>query len=203
MARLFDGWFYTASYLCSMQLYIKNMVCDRCILAIKEQLEKAGISYNKVNLGEVELDKEPSPAQLSDLNKGLTAIGFELLDDKKEKLVEKVKNIIISLVHRNEEDNNKKLSALLEEKLQLDYHYLSNLFSATEGVTIEKYAIRQRIERVKELLTYNELSLSEIADQMEYSSVQHLSQQFKKETGLTPSQFRELKDKMRKPLDKV
>ncbi|SEO92681.1 Helix-turn-helix domain-containing protein [Niastella yeongjuensis] len=179
------------------------MVCDRCILVIKEQLNKAGIPYHKVNLGEVELENEPAPDQLDNLNKGLTAIGFELLDDKKEKLVEKVKNIIISLVHRSGEGNNKKLSALLEEKLQLDYHYLSNLFSSTEGITIEKYAIRQRIERVKELLTYNELSLSEIADQMEYSSVQHLSQQFKKETGLTPSQFRELKDKFRKPLDKV
>lgn len=200
MARWFDGW---ALYLCIMQLYIKNMVCDRCILAIKEQLEKAGIAYTRVNLGEVELDKEPAPEQLHDLNKGLTAIGFELLDDKKEKLVEKIKNIIISLVHRNEEGSNKKLSALLEEKLQLDYHYLSNLFSATEGITIEKYTIRQRIERVKELLTYNELSLSEIADQMEYSSVQHLSQQFKKETGLTPTQFRELKENNRKPLDKV
>jgi AraC-like DNA-binding protein len=172
-------------------------------LAIKEQLEKAGLSYTRGNLGEVELDKEPAPEQLNDLNKGLTAIGFELLDDKKEKLVEKIRNIIISLVHRNEEGNNKKLSALLEEKLHLDYHYLSSLFSATEGITIEKYTIRQRIERVKELLTYNELSLSQIADQMEYSSVQHLSQQFKKETGLTPSQFKELKDNLRKPLDKV
>lgn len=186
-----------------MQLYIKNMVCDRCILAIKEQLQKAGIPYTRISLGEVELESDPTAAQLHNLNTGLTAIGFELLDDKKEKLVEKVKNIIIALVHRQEEENNKKLSALLEEKLQVDYHYLSNLFSSTEGITIEKYTIRQRIERVKELLTYNELSLSEIANQMEYSSVQHLSQQFKKETGMTPSQFRELKDKFRKPLDKV
>jgi AraC family transcriptional regulator len=186
-----------------MQLYIKNMVCDRCILVIKEQLKKAGIGFKQVNLGEVELDKEPTPEQLDVLNHNLTAIGFELLDDKKEKLVEKIKNIIISLIHRNDDGNNKKLSAILEERLQLDYHYLSNLFSSTEGLTIEKYAIRQRIERVKELLTYNELSLSEIADQMEYSSVQHLSQQFKKETGLTPTQFRDLKENTRKPLDKV
>jgi AraC family transcriptional regulator len=186
-----------------MQLYIKNMVCDRCILVIKEQLEKAGIAYNNVTLGEVTLVKEPAPEQLEHLNRNLTSIGFELLDDKKEKLVEKIKNIIISLIHRNEDGNNKKLSAILEEKLQLDYHYLSNLFSSTEGITIEKYSIRQRIERVKELLTYNELSLSEIADQMEYSSVQHLSQQFKKETGLTPTRFRELKENTRKPLDKV
>ena len=191
------------AYLCSMQLYIKNMVCDRCILVIKEQLEKAGIPYNNINLGEVELEKDPTPQQLEVLNKNLTSIGFELLDDKKDKLVEKIKNIIISLIHRNEDSNNKKLSAILEERLLLDYHYLSNLFSSQEGITIEKYSIRQRIERVKELLTYNELSLSEIADQMEYSSVQHLSQQFKKETGLTPTQFRELKDNTRKPLDKV
>jgi AraC family transcriptional regulator len=179
------------------------MVCDRCILVIKEQLEKAGIAYNSVHLGEVAITHEPTPEQLAMLNKNLTAIGFELLDDKKDKLVEKIKNSIISLIHRNEDGNNKKLSAILEEKLQLDYHYLSNLFSATEGITIEKYTIRQRIERVKELLSYNELSLSEIADQMEYSSVQHLSQQFKKETGLTPTQFRELKDNLRKPIDKV
>ncbi len=179
------------------------MVCDRCILAIKQQLDSTGIPYNKVNLGEVELAQEPSPEQLDTLNKNLTAIGFELLDDRKEKLTEKIKNIIISLIHRNEDNNNKKLSAILEEKLQMDYHYLSNLFSSLEGITIEKYSIRQRIERVKELLTYNELSLSEIADQMEYSSVQHLSQQFKKETGLTPSRFRELKENIRKPLDKV
>lgn len=179
------------------------MVCDRCILVIKEQLEKAGISYGNVQLGEVDIDAAPTPEQLDQLNKNLTALGFELLDDKKEKLVEKIKNIIIALIHRNEDGNNKKLSAILEERLQLDYHYLSNLFSSTEGITIEKYTIRQRIERVKELLTYNELSLSEIADQMDYSSVQHLSQQFKKETGLTPSKFRELKDNIRKPLDKV
>jgi AraC family transcriptional regulator len=179
------------------------MVCDRCILVIKEQLEKAGIAYNNVNLGEVTLNNEPTQEQLDVLNNNLKSLGFELLDDKKDKLVEKTKNIIISLIHRSEDSNNKKLSAILEEKLQLDYHYLSNLFSSTEGITIEKYTIRQRIERVKELLTYNELSLSEIADQMEYSSVQHLSQQFKKETGLTPTKFRELKENLRKPLDKV
>src|SRR5688572_29646311 len=117
-----------------MQLYIKNMVCDRCILVIKEQLEKAGIGYNQVSLGEVQLDKEPTAEQLTNLNHNLSAIGFELLDDKKEKLIEKIKNIIISLIHRNEDGNNKKLSAILEEKLQLDYHYLSNLFSGTEGI---------------------------------------------------------------------
>jgi AraC-like DNA-binding protein len=179
------------------------MVCDRCILAIKQQLENAGISYHNVNLGEVELENEPTQEQLEQLNKNLTAIGFELLDDKKDKLVEKIKNIIISLIHRNEDSRNKKMSAILEEKLQLDYPYLSNLFSSMEGITIEKYTIRQRIEKVKELLTYKELSLSEIAEQMDYSSVQHLSQQFKKETGLTPTKFRELKENIRKPLDKV
>jgi AraC-like DNA-binding protein len=186
-----------------MQLYIKNMVCDRCILVIKQQLENAGIAYNSVNLGEVGLDAAPSQEQLALLNKNLTAIGFELLDDKKDQLVEKIKNIIISLIHRSEDSRNKKMSVILEEQLQLEYHYLSNLFSSMEGITIEKYTIRQRIEKVKELLTYNQLSLSEIAEQMDYSSVQHLSQQFKKETGLTPTKFRELKENIRKPLDKV
>ena len=122
---------------------------------------------------------------------------------KKTRTVEKIKNTIVSLVHRNDEELNLKLSALLEEKLQMDYHYLTTLFSSVEGVTIEKYTILQRIERVKELLMYDELSLSEIADQMGYSSVQHLSQQFKKVTGMTPSQFRDLKENKRKPLDKV
>ena len=179
------------------------MVCDRCILVIKQQLENVGIAYNSINLGEVELDASPSPEQLDQLNKNLTAIGFELLDDKKDKLVEKIKNIIISIIHRSEDSRNKKMSAILEEKLELDYHHLSNLFSSMEGITIEKYTIRQRIEKVKELLTYNELSLSEIAEQMDYSSVQHLSNQFKKETGLTPTKFRELKENIRKPIDKV
>lgn len=186
-----------------MHLYIKNMVCDRCMAAVRRELEKEGLPFKAIQLGEVELEAEAPKEQLERLSKGLQEAGFELLDDRKAKIVEKIKNVIVSLVHRNEEETNLKLSALLEEKLRLDYHYLTTLFSAVEGVTIEKYAILQRIEKVKELLMYGESSLSEIADDMGYSSVQHLSQQFKKITGLTPSQFRDLKENRRKPLDKL
>ena len=133
----------------------------------------------------------------------LAIIGFELLDDKKSRIVEKIKNTIVSLIQRKENDLNMKLSALLEEKLKMEYHYLTTLFTSVEGVTIEKYTILLRTERVKEFLMYGELSLSEIADEIGYSSVQHLSLQFKKVTGITPSQFRNLKENRRKPLDKV
>lgn len=186
-----------------MQLYIKNMVCDRCIMAVRTELERQNLAYKNVKLGEVELTAPPSKDQLKNLHDGLTSIGFEVLNDTKSQLVEKIKNVIVSVVHHGEDDLNLKLSALLEEKVQKDYHYLSTLFSSVEGVTIEKYAIQQRIEKVKELLVYDEQTLSEIAFSMNYSSVQHLSQQFKKVTGLTPSQFRELKGNNRKPLDKI
>ena len=186
-----------------MILYIKNMVCDRCIMAVRRELDNQGLNYKNIQLGEVELAQEPSNEQLDKLSDRLTNIGFELLDNKKSRIVEKIKNTIVSLIHRSEDDLNMKLSALLEDKLKMEYHYLTTLFTSVEGVTIEKYTILQRIEKVKEFLMYAELSLSEIADQMGYSSVQHLSQQFKKVTGSTPSQFRELKENRRKPLDKV
>ena len=187
-----------------MQLYIKNMVCDRCIMAVRQQLDHMGLLYKNVQLGQVELATEPNDEQLQALRQGLEQLGFELLDNKKSKIVEQIKNTIVQLVHGREgEEMNLKMSALLEEKLQLDYHYLSTLFSSVEGITIEKYAILQRIERVKELLMYDEKNLSEIAWEMGYSSVQHLSQQFKKVTGLTPTQFKEVKENKRKPLDKI
>lgn len=186
------------------KLHIKNMVCDRCIMVVKQQLDEAGIAYKYVQLGEVELASEPSAETLAAFREKLATLGFEMLDDKKSKLVEKIKNTIVTLIHVNqEEDFNLKLSALLEDKLQLDYHYLSSLFSSVEGITIEKYAILQRIEKVKELLMYGEKSLGDIAFDLGYSSVQHLSQQFKKVTGLTPSHFKQLRDNKRKPLDKV
>lgn len=186
-----------------MVLYIKNMVCDRCIMAVRRELDKEGLDYKNIQLGEVELATEPSNQQLENLQRSLSSIGFELLDDRKARIVEKIKNIIIDLIHRSEDELNMKLSAVLEEKLHMDYHYLTTLFTSVEGVTIEKFTILQRVEKVKELLKYGELNLSEIAYQMGYSSVQHLSQQFKKVTGSTPSQFRELKENNRKPLDKV
>ena len=186
------------------QLYIKNMVCDRCILSVRQQLDSLGMAFKNIQLGEVELAQEPTAKQINDLRDSLMKTGFELLDDKKAALVEKIKNTIVSLIQGYSEDEfNKKLSAMLEEKLNKDYHYLTTLFSSIEGVTIEKYSILQRIEKVKELLMYDELSLSEISYKLGYSSVQHLSQQFKKVTGLTPSQFKQLKENRRKPLDKV
>jgi AraC family transcriptional regulator len=187
-----------------MSLYIKNMVCDRCILVVRQELDKMQLGYKNIQLGEVELTEQPSNEKINDLNTRLKLLGFELLDDKKSTLVEKIKSSIIHLIHGTEaEELNKKLSVLLSEKLNLDYHYISGLFSSIEGMTIEKYVILQRIEKAKELLMYAELTLSEIADQLGYSSVQHLSQQFKKTTGLTPSHFKSLKKNMRIPLDKV
>lgn len=187
-----------------MTLFIKNMVCDRCVMAVRQQLDQAGLTYKNVQLGQVELASDPGQGQLDELRQRLKNIGFELLDDKKSQIVEKIKNAIVTLIHGNKEDEfNLKLSAHLQDKLQLDYHYLSSLFSAVEGITIEKYAILQRIEKVKELLMYDEKTLSEIAYELGYSSVQHLSQQFKKTTGLTPSHFKSLKENRRKPLDKI
>lgn len=185
-------------------LHIKNMVCDRCIMVVKEVFINSGLPLSKIQLGQVELKEEPDPQQLEILRTRLHELGFELLDDKKSKIVDRIKTVIVSLIHGNsDEDFNLKLSALLEEKLGVDYHYLSTLFSSVEGITIERYAILQRIEKVKELLMYDEKSLSEIAYEMGYSSVQHLSQQFKKITGLTPSHFKQLKENKRKPLDKI
>lgn len=187
-----------------MLLHIKNMVCDRCVMVVRQQLDEAGLDYNNVQLGQVELEKDASKEQLENLRIKLKDLGFELLDDKKSQVVEKIKTTIVSLIHGyNEDEFNLKLSAHLQDKLQLDYHYLSTLFSSVEGITIEKYAILQRIEKVKELLMYDEKNLSEIAFELGYSSVQHLSQQFKKVTGLTPSHFKELKENKRKPLDKL
>ncbi|HET7000770.1 MAG TPA: AraC family transcriptional regulator [Puia sp.] len=187
-----------------MPLYIKNMVCDRCILVVRQELDKLGMGYKNIQLGEVELSENISPEKINEFKDHLHILGFELLDDRKSTLVEKIKSAIIQLIQGTEvEILNKKLSVLLSEKLDLDYHYISGLFSSLEGMTIEKYVILQRIEKAKELLMYAELTLSEIADKLGYSSVQHLSQQFKKTTGLTPSHFKSLKKNMRIPLDKV
>lgn len=194
-------------YLCSTMaeiLHIKNMVCDRCVMVVRQQFDQLQLAYNNIQLGQVELKEQPDAEQLEQLRSLLEQHGFELLDDKKAKIVERIKTTIVSLIHGKDADEfNLKLSAMLEEKLGLDYHYLSSLFSSVEGITVEKYAILQRIEKVKELLMYDEKSLSEIAFEMGYSSTQHLSQQFKKVTGLTPSHFKQLKENKRKPLDKL
>lgn len=186
-----------------MHLYVRNMVCERCIMAVRRALDEEGLAFRNVQLGEIELMDTVDAGIIDNLANKLKEMGFEILDDKKSRIVEKIKSTIISIIHHNEEELNLKLSAILADKIGLDYHYLTTLFSSVEGITIEKYTILQRIEKVKELMTYNEMSLSDIAFNMGYSSVQHLSQQFKKVTGLTPTQFRDLKDNLRRPIDKV
>ncbi len=186
-----------------MNLYIKNMVCNRCIMVVKQELDKLGIEHGNVNLGEVELKKPLTAGQLGNLSKSLDALGFELLDDGRQKIIEKIKNVIIQHIHHNEDLEQFNFSSILSSELHRDYSYLSKLFSEVEGITIEKYIIHQKIEKVKELIMYKELNLSEIAFKLGYSSVAHLSSQFKKVTGLTPSHFREVAQNKRKPLDKV
>lgn len=186
-----------------MILYIKNMVCNRCIIMVKQVLDAMGIIYTNVQLGEVELTAEPTPAQQDVLSTELEKIGFALIDDRKRRMIEKVKNLIVQMVHHNNEQPRHNLSGYLSEQLHYDYNYLSSIFSEIENITIEKYLINQKIERVKELLVYDELSLNEIADQMGYSSASHLSNQFKKVTGLTPGHFKKVKENKRRPLDEL
>jgi YesN/AraC family two-component response regulator len=170
-------------------------------MAVRSELDKAGIEYLSVDLGEIELAKDPSKTQLEKLNDGLKHLGFELIDDKKSRLIEKIKNLIIKLIHHSDEEMKVNLSDYLADKIHYDYTYLSNLFSEVENTTIEKYFIAQRIEKVKELLVYNELSLSEIAEKLGYSSVAYLSSQFKKITGLTPSYYKSLREHKRKNIE--
>jgi AraC-like DNA-binding protein len=186
-----------------MKLHIKNMVCSRCKMAVKVELEKAGIQASSVELGEVEIQKEPSKKELDALNTALKHLGFELIDNRKALIIEKIKTLLIEHVYQKDWYNNIALSAFLSKELHYDYTYLSNLFSEIEGTTIEKYFISLKIEKVKELLVYDELSLSEIADRLGYSSVAHLSGQFKKTTGLTPSFYKSLKEHKRKNIDEL
>lgn len=187
-----------------MKLSIKNMVCCRCMVVVKQVFENMQIIPLYVQLGEVELEKELSTVQMNYLRNWLSEKGFELLDDRKLMLVEKVKNLIIEIIHRTDRiDLTIKLSYLIQQKLSIDYNYISSLFSNIEGITIEQYLILQRIERAKEFLEYNELTLSEIAHKLGYSSVQYLSTQFKKATGFTPSHFKKIKENTRKPLDQL
>lgn len=187
-----------------MELSIKNMVCTRCIKTVTGIFQQAGADIQNVRLGALETSNELSNEQLNAIRQKLLAEGFELLDDQKVKLIEQIKNEIVNLVHYSELDEMKvNLSTHLSNKLHKDYNYLSNLFSSVESTTIEQYFILQKIEKVKELLVYDELSLSEIAYKLGYSSVAHLSNQFKKITGSTPSEFKKLKDHHRNHLDSL
>lgn len=186
------------------QLHIKNMVCHRCVRVVREELEALGHEVLQINMGEAVVDGTLDKEELSRINNKLKQAGFELLDDRRARIVEKIKNTIVEEVHHcHTEQKHRNISEILEKTLDLEYTYLSTLFSQKEGITIEKYTILQRIEKVKELLIYGEMNLSEIAFACSYSSVQHLSSQFKKTTGLTPSAFRKQGLQGRKPLDAI
>ena len=184
-----------------MRIYIKNMVCSRCKMVVEAELKKLGLRPLAVDLGEVELAENLTDNQKNDLARNLFTLGFELIDDKKSQTVEKIKNLIVELVHYQNNDLKTNLSDYLAAQLGQDYHSLSSLFSEQEHLTIEQYFITQKIEKTKELLTYNELTLSQIADQLNYSSVAYLSNQFKKITGFTPTDFKQLKGNRRQQLE--
>jgi AraC-like DNA-binding protein len=188
-----------------MKIYIKNMVCNRCILVVKTELEKLGHQLSDIKLGEVSLQKEElTEEEYKMLDQALIPLGFERIDDRKSRLITKMKACVIKNIESAAVDGmSTDWSSLLSDTLHYDYHYLSRLFSSVEGLTLEQYIIRQKIEKVKEWLVYDELSLNEIAWKLGYSSTAHLSSQFKKITGLTTSHFRKLKDKKRKPLDSL
>lgn len=186
------------------EIHIRNMVCDRCIMAVRKIFQEAGLEPLKTELGTVILDKAPDPERKEMLKKSLENYGFELIDDRRSRTVERIMTAIIELVHYGEGTGGKvNLSGYLSEKCHADYSSLSKLFSEMKGTSIEKYYITQRIERVKELLVYDELTVSEIADLMGYSSPAHLSSQFKSVTGLSPREFKALKEKPMIPLDKI
>lgn len=186
-----------------MKLHIRNMVCDRCIMVVDSVLRKTGMNPISVTLGEAILNRDITTEEKLQIKEKLQSLGFDLIDDKKSQLVEQIKNLIVDLIHYNEEPLKINLSDYISGHIHHDYNYVSNLFSEEEGTTIEKYFIAQKIEKAKELLEYNELTLSEIAFKLNYSSVAHLSSQFKKVTGMTPSQFKKSDTKKRSPLDKV
>jgi len=180
------------------------MVCSRCIKVVKEELAGLGYTIRNIELGEVALKETLAADDLETIARLLSDNGFELIDDRKSQIINRIKTLIIEFIHYDREKPvQMNLSEYLATELAHDYSYLSNLYSSVEGITIEKYLINQKIEKVKELLVYDELSLNEISYQLGYSSVQHLSNQFKKITGLTPSHFKKIKNKKRNPLDKV
>jgi AraC-like DNA-binding protein len=188
----------------STALHIKNMVCDRCIKVVREELAASGFTVDSIELGEVQLRQSLNEEDTEKIRQILMDNGFELIDDKKSWIINKMKTLIIEYIHYDrEKPDYVNLSDFLSRELGYDYSYLSNLFSSVEGQTIEHYVILQKVEKVKELLVYDELTLNEISYQLGYSSVQHLSSQFKKVTGLTPSHFKKIKEKKRNPLDQI
>lgn len=186
-----------------MKLYIKFMVSLRCKMVVRSELEKLGIPYSSLDLGMVETIGTLTAEQIEMLRKNLLKSGLELLEDKKSILIEKIKNVIIEMVHYTEDMPKVNYSNYISDKLGYDYAYLANIFSEVKGITIQQFIINHKIERVKELLLYDELSLAEIAYRLHYSSAAHLSNQFKKVTGLTPSFFKKMKQKRGNNLEKI
>lgn len=190
-------------FAAGMLLRIKNMVCDRCVMVVRTELERAGCRVLAVRLGEAEVEGGLSPGEKARLAERLEALGFELLEDRRARMIEAVKRAVIELVRAEEVMPDVRLSEYLQERLRADYRQISTLFSETEGRTVEKYFIAQKIERVKELLVYDELSLGEIAFRLGYSSVAHLSAQFKQVTGMTPSRYKIMGSAGRRTIDSV
>ncbi len=177
-----------------VRLRIKNMVCPRCIRVVREELEDAGMHVNDISLGEASIQSEEE-IDLEKVRVVLTNAGFELIDDKNSSLIERIKTLVIEIIHHGKEKSNLNFSDIIAREIGKDYHALSSLFSAIENTTIEKFIISQKIEKVKELLFYDELTLSEIAWKLDYSSSAHLSAQFKQVTGMTPTQFKKSRGK--------
>lgn len=186
-----------------MTLHIKYMVSIRCKMIVKAALEKLGLHSATIELGQVVIDETISSHQREKLKSSLQKSGLELIDDKKVQLIEKIKGVIIEMVHYDDELPKINFSSHISQKLGYDYTYLANMFSEIKGMTIEHYIIAHKIERVKELIIYDELNLTEIAYKLHYSSVSHLSNQFKKVTGLTPSYFKQLKERRRNNLENM
>ncbi len=186
-----------------MTLYIKYMVSLRCKILVRETLNEIGLNYFSVNLGEIKVLESISDQQLEQLKRELLKSGLELMDDKRAIVIEKIKNVVINLIHHSDELPKIKFSVFLSKELDYDYTYLANLFSQTEGITIQQFILHHKIERIKELIIYNELSLSEISHRLNYSSAAALSNQFKKVTGLTPSFYKQLKEKRKQNLESI
>ena len=186
-----------------MKLYIKYMVSTRCKMVVKDELKKMGIHFVMVDLGEIEIMENISDVKRAQLKAALLTSGLELMDDKRAVLIERIKNVIIEMVHYTDELPKVNYSDYISEKLHHDYTYLSNIFSEVKGITIQQFIIVHKIERAKELLLYDEMNLTEISYVLNYSSVAHLSNQFKKVTGLSPSHFKQLKDKRRCPIEEI
>lgn len=186
-----------------MKLYIKYMVSLRCKMVVKEELRKLGLHFIILDLGEVEIMEDLSTDELEQLRMGLLSSGLELMDDKKTVLIDKIKNVIIQMIQNLDELPTIKYSDYISQKLKYDYTYLSNIFSEVQGITIQQFIISHKIEKIKELIIYNEMNLTEISYKLQYSSVAHLSNQFKKITGMTPSQYKNLKTKNRILIEEV